>query len=263
MLIKTTPKRRALGLRPPIFPKHAPQLSALKCMQKAPPPQIIRTVDPGAKMYDNDSIGDCTCAGLANYISAWMALNKMKIDISTQEVVNFYSLVSGYTPTNPNSDTGAVISSVLTKAMSTGFTAMGNKYFPLWGSAGVGSMTSVANIISQFGAAYIGVALAQADEQTTGTWSLTNSGDQTPWSWGGHCLLVWDYEGLGPNDIVRLITWGGFQECTVSWLQNRMVETHALAFRQLLPASGVNFLGDDWDTFISDNNAYLRGSVIA
>lgn len=251
-----------LGCKPPVITDAMPKLYRLAAYKKAPPPKIVRTIDPHAQMLGNDLLGDCTAAGLGNLLSAFTALNTnghAYFPIDTTHCEQFYSESTGYVPGDASTDNGGIITDVLTKAQTIGYPSKYQRFRPLWGTADVDDVQAMGNIMESFGAAYLGVALAAADQYAE-VWDTNTPGDQTPWSWGGHCLLGFDYEGLDDTDIVRLITWGGFKKCTWRWLKSRVIEIHAVAFRQIMPADGVNVLShSDWEKLVADNAHYLSG----
>jgi hypothetical protein len=114
----------------------------------------------------------------------------------------------------------------------------------------------LASIMARLGVGYWGVDLALAD-QLAPVWDVTTPGDQTPGSWGAHCVIAWDYSGLGDTDLVTLGTWGRWQQATWRWVRTRLVEAYGLAWRQLMPATGVTWLGLDYDRLRAENIAWI------
>lgn len=256
--VKTLPK---LGCKRPVVSPDMPQLHTLKSLLRKPAPSIVRKVDPNAQMYMNDSVGDCSSAGIANLLNAYSALCGYKLSITAEQVLEFYSLSTGYVIGDPTTDNGAVLTSVLQFAALNGYAITNEILYPIWGTADISDPHVVALIVESFGACYIGVGLAEADQDTSVVWDVTTPGNQTPWSWGGHCLIVYGYESLAEDGIVDLVTWGGIQKCTWRWLRSRMCEAHAVAFRQVMPASGHTFTGEDWDTLVAENKRYLQQGI--
>lgn len=249
--------------RPKILPNQ-PDFSRVKAFiePKAPPMLHRADIDPHPQMFDNDQIGDCSSAGLANIMLASTALwsrDKITVPLTAADAVRFYEQSTGYNPAVPGSDQGGVLTEVLAYAMSHGY-KVGQwwTYVPLWGSLDIHDQNAIANVMHTLGAVYCGFGLAEADQYTVGqVWDTTTPGDQSSWSWGGHCAVLWSYAGLGDTDLVDILTWGGIQKATWRWVKARMFEAHAVGFRQLLPASGTNQLGDTWDQMVQLNNSYL------
>jgi hypothetical protein len=203
------------------------------------PPEFIDRSDvaylPG--LDSNDRIGDCTAVGLANCARAAAALAGFRLDIPTERVIHFYAASCGYDGT-PATDLGGVEAEVLLWQARYGFDTGGQ--VPLVANVltiDSSDLNALRTAVVETGAVYLGVDLALAD-QATGVWdTVGRPGDSTPGSWGGHCLLLWDYAGVRDVDAVRLVTWGIFQTATWRWLRSRLAEAHALLWPQLRTVS--------------------------
>jgi hypothetical protein len=100
-------------------------------------------------------------------------------------------------------------------------------------------LAGLQNTIAHVAGSYLGIALPMS-AQTQDVWDISTAaadGDPTPNSWGGHCVLAWEYDGLGETDLVTLITWGAEKSATWRWLRKYMDESHGMASR-LLTAPG-------------------------
>lgn len=239
-----------LGARRPKVIPHQPYFNRCSALiaPRAPLALPRHDVHPAYQMFDNDQIGDCSSAGIANTMISFSALSNTTPIITTNDAVNFYSLSTGYNPADPSTDQGGVLSEVLAYAVVNGYTAGYYKYFPLWGTLDPHDRNALGNGINMFGSVYCGFGLAQADYTTVGeVWDTETPGDQTGWSWGGHCALLFAYEGLADTDIVYIATWGGLQKATWRWVHARIFESHVVAFRDLMPASGQTLIGQTWD----------------
>jgi hypothetical protein len=249
---------RCLGKLPAVTRANMPTMEGQRLLARQAPPKLIRShIDPRPQMDENDRLGLCTAAGLANVARAQAALGRFEIAIPTEKTVAFYSQSTGYDPNNANSDQGGVEVDVLASAARDGFDiGEQTKLFPIWGSVDSGDLNGIRLVAAELGPVYLGVALAMAD-QMEGTWDTTTAGDQSPGSWGGHCLLLWSYDGIQPDSTVTLLTWGTTQKATWRWLQSRMDEAHAVVFRQLRKA---NTLGMDYDKMEADCASYLQAA---
>lgn len=261
---------RKLGCRPAEHRPNQPHLSVMRgFMARQAPVRLDRShIDPAPLLLGNDVLGDCTSAGISNHIRATSALGGFQTDITTAQAVAFYARSTGYVPDNPATDNGGIEVDVLTTALRDGYAVTNQTLFPLWGSAGPSDLNGVRNIIARLSAVYLGVQLAKADMWQDETGALApvwdtdtpaGHGDPTPGSAGGHCLLGWDYTGTTDTDIVTLLTWGAKQRATWRWLRSRAMEAHALAWRQLQPATGLGLSEQDWEALVAANDAYLRG----
>jgi hypothetical protein len=90
----------------------------------------------------------------------------------------------------------------------------------------------------RLGGAYLGIVLHDRDMQTVGqTWDIGLRGSSPV---GGHCVVGWDYTGLGDADTVRLMTWGAWQPATWRWLEARVEEAWGLAWGYPTMPDGVD-----------------------
>ncbi len=248
---------RRLGCRPAEARPGQPSLSGLRMMARQAPPRLLRDhIDPSPLMLANDRLGDCTAAGLGNHIRATAALAGYQVAVRDADAILFYERATGYTPTDPATDRGGVEVDVLACAARDGYALADQVLYPVWGSVPPDDLNGVRLVMAGMGAAYLGVQLALADQTEGGLWDTTTPGDQTPGSWGGHCLLAWAYDGVDEGSIVHLLTWGGIQRATWRWVRSRIMECHGIAWRQLMPASGL-LNGQDWGDLQADNTAFL------
>lgn len=70
-----------------------------------------------------------------------------------------------------------------------------------------------------------------------------------------NCLGLWDWTGIEDTDTVRLATWGMLQRATWRWVRSRMVECHALTWRDI----GGAIDGVDYDKLKADITTFLAG----
>ncbi|OUI98367.1 hypothetical protein [Acetobacter cibinongensis] len=252
---------RKLGCKPAETRNNQPYLSGLRMMARKAPARLVRDhIDPAPLMLANDQIGDCTSVGIANHLRATASLAGYQIDVSTGNAVRFYSESTGYTPVNAESDQGGVEVDVLGIAGRDGYHLDHGTYYPLWGTVDPQDRNALALVVAGMGCAYLGVQLAAAD-QAPGVWDTDRTGDNTPGSWGGHCLLLWDYTGLGDNDLVTLLTWGTQQKATWRWLHSRIMEAHGIIWPQMVLPSGFYPTGPDLERLRVDNAAFLMGNL--
>ncbi|WP_256889212.1 hypothetical protein [Acidomonas methanolica] len=256
-----------LGARPAVLRPRQPRLDHLPMMTRAAPAVLRRDeIDPAPIMADNDRIGDCTAAGLANAVRAVSALNGFQTPVTTQEVVAFYSASTGYRAADPASDRGGVETDVLAHAALHGYALEAQTLYPLWGTIEPGHFNSLRLAASALGVVYLGVELAIADQAGLGgiwdTETPDSLGDRTPGSWGGHCLLLWAYDGTGDEDTVTLLTWGTTQRATWRWLRSRMTEAHGLLWPQLASPAPSFLSVTDIALIRSANTTFLNGALI-
>jgi hypothetical protein len=180
-------------------------------------------------MYDNDTLGDCTCAAVAHMLISWDAQEKAKKTApSVMDVVHLYEAVSG------GQDQGAACLDVLNRWRRVGLE--GDR---IAGYAEVSpqSMVQMKLAMWQFGGAYLGLAMpSNAQDQIGDLWTVTSpnlSGDAEPGTWGGHCVDLVGYDADG----LTCITWGQTQRMTWDWLTSYCEEAYAVL-------DTVDWLGD-------------------
>ena len=82
----------------------------------SPPPEQVDwlSVVPAWEMYANNRIGDCTVATAGHMIVQWVAAGTYQaIDLTDEQIIEAYSAISGYHPSDPASDHGAYVLDVL------------------------------------------------------------------------------------------------------------------------------------------------------
>jgi hypothetical protein len=201
--------------------------------------------------WGNIELPNCTAAGLANAIGMVGALNGWQPAIEPSLVPRFYGACIGQpnaTDEELAATDGAVVIDVLQYQVAHGFDykmlppdAPREPMVGLWGT--LPNATAIAQAIDKLGHAYLGVTLRERDMQMPAVWDFQPGRDDGK-PVGGHCIVAWDYAGLADDATIRIATWGEFQETTWGWLQARLDEAHALVWRQLAAASGVD-LGVD------------------
>jgi hypothetical protein len=94
--------------------------------------------------------------------------------------------------------------------------------------------------------------LRERDMETfgSGIWDVRGGRDDGPVV-GGHCVVGWDYTGLGDDDTVRIGTWGDWQPASWAWVAARLDEAHGLVYRQLARADGF-YTGVTADGLVAD-----------
>jgi hypothetical protein len=190
-------------------------------------------------LYHNDTLPDCTAAGLANAANAVAALNGFALAIVPEKVIAFYAGCVGCAPTFPAMlDThGAMALDVLNRQVTQGFDV--GSQVPLVGLHGVlpHDRTTLACAIDRLGHAYLGVTLHERDMEARPVWDVVDGRDDGQVV-GGHLIVAWDYTGLSDDATARVATWGKFQPATWRWLETRLNEAHALIWRQLGATTG-------------------------
>lgn len=157
---------------------------------------------------------NCTCAGMANFIELVTAdAQGTEAKISNKEVEIAYEAF-GYRPGVPSTDQGANEQDVLRWWQDTGFpTASGRVKAEAVFEVNPADVNGLAEIIMEFGAAYIGIVIPN------GFMDATSEGPPTLWEdspsfsgvEGGHCVLLHGFDRSSGNPSTYLYdvtTWG-------------------------------------------------------
>jgi hypothetical protein len=241
-----------------------PQLSFHALAKSSAPPSLDRSALAfNPQMFGNDGIGDCSSAGIANALLAGAALHNYGLAITTDDVIRFYSGSCGYNPSNPSTDRGGVLANVLTWQAQNGFAAAAiqDQFVGDFANIDVGDLNALRNVAAACGAVYLGVDLAVADQvPINGVWDTdtpADAGDPTPGSWGGHCIDLWDYDGVSDTSLCRLATWGTLHPATWRWVRSRLAEAHMIMWRQI----GGAIDGFDYDRLKADAQSFIASPI--
>lgn len=200
----------------------------------------------------NDSLGDCTIAAAGHAIQTWTAnAGPKELTIPDNAVLYAYEKITGYTPSDPSTDQGAVEMDVLRFWKTNG---IGGVKLAAFMATEPRNHQHVRQAIALFGGCYIGVALPISAQKQT-VWSVPPggpAGDGRRGSWGGHALWVVGYDVQG----LTCVTWGRPQRLTWSFWDTYTDESYAL-------------LSDAWMNHVSGsapsgfNLAQLQSDLIA
>lgn len=176
-------------------------------------------------MLGNDQYGDCVWAGAAHETMLWTAEAGSFTAFSDKGVLSDYSAVTGFTPTDPNSDQGTDMEEAAKYRRKTGVIDGKSKrhlvdaYLELPGVSARGA-NSPALISSIAWSSYVFGALGIGIEFPNSAMDQFNAGE--PWSVvkgspieGGHYIPL---VGRRANGNFVVVTWGALQEVTPEFL---------------------------------------------
>ena len=226
------------------------------CMALAPhleglprPPEFVlwfqKLENIGVMM--NDSLGDCTCAGVGHAIQTWTSLTGQQITPTDADILALYEGACGYKPSDPSTDQGGVEPDVLNYWKANG--VAGHK-LDGYASVNTQNTTEVRQAVQLFGVVYIGVALPLS-AQSQSVWDVTDAslaGDAAPGSWGGHCVIVVGYNSRGP----LVVTWGKVLQMTWDFWASYADEAYALLSKDWIETSGSAPSGFDYAALAGD-----------
>ena len=133
-------------------------------------------------MLANDTVGDCTCAAAAHWIHCATSVTFRETRISESDVLHAYSAVTGYDPSDPATDRGAVELDVLKYWRKTG---IGGHKIQAFADTSLSNEDHVRAALWLFEGLYIGLSLPlTADGQDVWDTVSTSTHDADPGSWG-------------------------------------------------------------------------------
>jgi hypothetical protein len=226
------PHRRIVGL---------PMLATYKRAIALPPPPIA--VDWYSKVTSwpldgNDSLGDCTCVGVAAAIQQWTTYTGAPKVLTTGQVISFYEKF-GYVPGKPDTDQGAVEADVLSTWRDVGIE--GDK---LDGFVSLNpiNLNDIRDSVNWFGNAYLGISLPIA-AQNMDMWDVPAgqklTGDWEPGSWGGHCVVTPGYDA----QVFRFNKWGELGSMTPAFMSAYLDEAYGLLNHDFITGAGTTPAG--------------------
>lgn len=210
---------KKLGRAPRSFDPRVPHLGMMKAMLRVAPPRppLLSKVDNAAKlptslgMMLNDSLGDCTCAGIYHGVQVHTG-EALGAPLTEPDacVLRLYQEAAGYRPGDPMTDRGAVEQDVLNYCLNTGFPLADGTRHRLLAYVEVDTrhLDDVCEVIQEFGFAYIGFEVPSGFMET----GPTNVWDVLP-SFGaieaGHCVILSGFDRTDPaNPTFNVVSWG-------------------------------------------------------
>lgn len=181
-------------------------------------PWLVR--QPG--MLANDRIGDCVWAGAAHETMLWCAEAGTRVTFTDTDVLEDYSVATGYNPADPSTDQGTDMQAAASYRRKVGvIDASGGRHkIDAYVALKPGNIAQVELAAFLFGAVGIGVqfpasAFDQFDQAKPWT---TVAGSPLE---GGHYVPI-----VGRNSMGYFLcwTWGRLQAVSPSWLYKYMDE---------------------------------------
>jgi hypothetical protein len=244
LFTSATPKRYALGRLPD--DRRVPRVVLRETDTPITAPVSADWVSGVTQwgMSLNDSIGDCTVAGLDHWVMQQQHYGQNKaVTIPDSATLLAYEQISGYTPSNPNSDVGATLQSALTYGRNTG---IGGYKVDAFAQIDNTNLNLVRNCINIFGSVYAGLNLpssAQTQFSAGQEWTVVRSGID-----GGHCVPLMAFDAAS----FTAVTWGRAQQLTLAFYQRYFDETWVPISLSWLEMTGMSPGGLDTDALNSD-----------
>lgn len=203
---------------------------------------------PEWPMYGNDTVGDCGPAGLGHVVeSVTTYAQGHTVEVTEQDVIDFYSEVSGYRPGDPSTDVGVVLQDMLGYALKHTFAG---HEIVAFAAVDVSNPTEVQIGIDLFDAVITGITLPKSAEDEF------NQG--LPWDYekgsrilGGHCVPVLRYDQTGIDGV----TWAAVQRMTKAFWRRYVAEGWIVITREWADTKGQTPTGLDLHALGADFQA--------
>ena len=195
----------------------------------------------------NDSLGDCTIAGMGHGGQVVSANTGTMVTPPDAAVLASYEKVDGYNPADPSTDQGGVETEVLGAAKAAPVADVPIDDFI---TVTPSNLDHVMKAVERYGGfLYIGLSLPKsAQNQAVWTCAAGDAADAEPGSWGGHCVITPFYDG----DSFDVETWGMRQKMSRDFWLSYVDEAYAV----LCPwwyrlAGGLSPMGDTRATLLA------------
>lgn len=222
---------------------------------KALPPAPSHTNNAAAvkswPMFLNDQIGDCTIASFAHADELFRALGGIAgPPISDDIVLATYEAITGYKPSDPSTDRGAVILDTLRYWRKTGFAGVPGRTIGAFASVDVHNHALVRDAVFLLDGLDVGVNLPISAQTMGNHWRRprTTTGANAPGSWGGHCIWAVDFNRYG----VLVVSWGGVIRVDYAFWDEYVSEAWACLSPEIITGTGRDIQGFDLATLRGD-----------
>lgn len=193
-----------------------------------PPARVARTHEvPAWPMYDNDTLGDCTCAAVGHIVQLVTAAAGRATTPQDSAVTGLYWATGA-------ADDGRLCLDVLNYWRGTG---LGPDKIAAYVSVDPRSRSEVKQALSLFGNLYVGVALPLSAQGGT-SWAKPRrtTGKGAAGSWGGHCVPIFDYDAKG----LTCVTWGAPLRMSWGFFEFYCDEAYTVVTTDWLDAAGAS-----------------------
>jgi hypothetical protein len=225
-----------LGKKPRRYDRRTLRLARYLTPALPPPPPGVTNSEGVTNwgMMLNDTLGDCTIAGVGHAIQVWTLAKGNEVTVSDSTVLLYYEQWDGYNPNNPASDQGGVELDVLNDWRQSPNGLDGHQLLA-FADPDPQDTLHVQQAIRLFGGLYAGLQLP-ISAQTQDVWDVASGPNGQPGSWGGHCVFISDYAA----DTLTCITWGELKKMTWGFWGTYCDEAHALLSTDWQPLAGFD-----------------------
>lgn len=206
----------------------------------------------------NDSVGDCTCAGADHETMLWTLEGGNPAAFTPQNTIADYSAITGYIPSDPNTDQGAFVRDVLLYRQKTGMIDTNSKRHKIGAFLALDQkdMNEVLEATYLFNAVGIGILFPQsAMEQfyANQPWTVIK-GSRIE---GGHYVPIFGYD----PGYIYCVTWGKIQKMDYNFFKTYCDEAWAILSQEFLNGQGLSPEGFNLEQLQADLNAITDSPI--
>jgi hypothetical protein len=239
-----------LGKLPPVHDERTLKMARYTASLPPLPAECSYFPKVSYLMFGNDTLGDCVAAAAGHMIEGW-TYSAGKGSIPTRnDVLKFYQL-SGWNPSDPSTDQGWDILSMMKKFRTVG---LGGDKIVGFMQLAPGNWNQLKQAIALFGSVCLGFALPDAVvPQAPGSdWT------KIPWKWApgmtpnqdnGHCVPAMAYTSTGWADFESWAARMGFDQ---EFYENANDEGYAAVTQDFIKADGLSPSGFDIPQLLAD-----------
>lgn len=196
------------------------------------------------RILANDRLGDCVVAGSCHSSMLDNMEAGRTVTFTDQNAIDVYSSACGYNQSDPSSDQGCEIRTVLKYTQQTGLMDSKGKIHKIDAYAQLDkkNILEIYYSIYLFGKAKLGVNIPQSavDQFNAGkAWTVVSYSPIL----GGH-----DVEAVQvlENGNLQVITWGKTQEMTIPFFKQYVDECWSPLSKEMMTSKGISLEGFSW-----------------
>lgn len=236
-----------LGRKPRLFGptlhwsslRHHP--SAVGGLFTPPPVNYLDGMSPDFGMLLNDQLGDCVCAACYHGRQVWTYNARGDEATGTDpRVQQLYESACGYAPSDPNTDQGCYVQSVLRHWHGRGIQTIGGlEKLIAWFEIDPRNMADIQSAVFQCGIVCIGFSVPNyiVAGQVPAVWDVQSANAGIA---GGHCVAIAGYEADGN---LHFVSWGTQYQMTPAFFAKYVDEAYALVDRSWIELTGKTPVG--------------------
>ena len=199
------------------------------------------------QIFGNDAIGDCVCAGAGNETLLTCKAGSHPVAMVEANVIRMYSDITGYTPSDPNSDQGTDMVAAAKYRQKHGLVDSEGVVHRIGAYLAItpGDLTEHLVAMYLFGAVGLGITVTQRTMKQFEQglyWSM--AGQKGSPAEGGHYIPAVARRGIH----IDVVTWAKLQPVTDAFLKTFEDEALAYVMPEMLDATGHTPEGFDLDT---------------